>query len=472
MNSTIDIVWLQDDLRVADNPLLRFSSRPDQLLCLYVLNQKWLEPAVEGESTPRIGPARLRFLWQSLMELRGELLQLGSDLLVRIGDPAEVVVHVAASLDAREVRVAKHPGFEETRHIDAVSRALPPTTTLKTLEGGCLLDSHELPFELEALPESFSAFRRCIEKNATIPSALPAPFTLPGWPEAPRGFPPLKAVCAQTARWQPDERQGMVYVGGENAAHERMQHYICRQNGPAKYKKTRNGLLGTDFSTRLSTWLARGCLSARQVRDKVLAWEQAHGSDESSQLIIFELLWREYFHLAARLEGARLFGQQALPVPCQAFNVWREGRTGVPFVDAAMIELRQTGWISNRARQNAASFLVKDLNVDWRLGACWFEHCLIDYDVANNWGNWRYIAGVGRDPRQDRYFNVLKQASYYDPKGLYVAYWLPALDSLPHGVERHQPWRSAPAQFAKPYVMPEEWQRWLVPRSELEETDE
>lgn len=472
MNNTIDIVWLQDDLRVADNPLLRFTSRPDQLLCLYVLNSQWLAPAIDGEPTPRMGPARLRFLWQSLMELRGELLQLGSDLLVRIGDPAETVVQLATSFNAREVRVARSPGFEESQQIQSVAQQLPSTSTLHTVESGRLLDSDSLPFEIEDLPESFSAFRRSVEKSCTIPKALAAPISLPGWPEAPRGFPPLKAVCAQAYHWQPDERQAVVYVGGENAAGERLQHYIWRQNGPAKYKKTRNGLLGADFSTRVSAWLARGCLSARQVHDAVNAWEQVHGSDESSQWITFELLWREYFHLAASLEGAELFGPRELPAPCEAFNVWRQGRTGVPFIDAAMLELRQTGWICNRARQNVASFLVKDLNVDWRLGASWFEHCLIDYDVASNWGNWRYVAGVGRDPRQGRYFNVLKQASHYDPKGLYVAYWLPELDSLPHGVERHQPWRSAPGRFAKPYVMPDEWQRWLIARTELEEADE
>jgi len=131
-----------------------------------------------------------------------------------------------------------------------------------------------------------------------------------------------------------------------------------------------------------------------------------------------------------------------------------------------MLELSTTGWLSNRARQNVASFLVKDLNVDWRLGALWFEHCLIDYDVASNWGNWRYIAGVGRDPRQDRYFNVLKQAGHYDPQGLYVAHWLKQLENVPHGLARHQPWRVDPLAFKAPCVEPEQWERWLIPRQE------
>lgn len=462
MNSTIDIVWLQDDLRIADNPLLHFTAPPTYLLCLYVLDRQWLEPLIEGEQTPRIGSARLRFLWQSLIELRGELLQRGSDLLVRIGDPSDVVIKFASSLKARQIRVADHPGVEEARHIQSVTERLNGETELQRIESGRLFTAQALPFELDALPESFSAFRRRVERDCTIPTSLPAPVTLPPWPEAPRGFPPLKAVCEKSAAWQPDARQGFAYMGGEAAAHSRLTAYLWEQNGGETYKKTRNGLLGGNFSTRLSPWLARGCLSACQVNDAVKAWEAEHGSNESSYWIVFELLWREYFIHAARLEGAKMYGARQLDKPCDAFNAWRNAQTGLPFVDAAMVELRQTGWISNRARQNVASFLIKDLNVDWRLGALWFEHCLIDYDVASNWGNWRYIAGVGRDPRQDRYFNVLKQAGHYDPKGLYVAHWLSHLKKLPDGLERHQPWRASPSEFPVPYVEPEQWQRWLI----------
>lgn len=473
MNSTTDIVWLQDNLRVADNPLLHFTSAPDQLVCLYVLDRAWLRSNMAGEETCRLGPARLRFLWQSLMELRGELLQLGSDLLVRIGHPAEEVVAMATRLKARQVLVAEHSGCEERAHIGQVAETLPEHCSLVRSDSGYLIDASALPFALEELPASFSAFRRQVEKHCEIPAPLSMPVTLPGWPDdAPRGFPPLRDVCQQSAAWQPDKRQGLVFVGGESAARDRLQHYLWRQNGAESYKKTRNGLLGANFSTRFSPWLAKGCLSARQVHREVKAWEAINGSCESSYWIVFELLWHDYFHRAAQLEGPALFGREQLPVPNEAFNRWRDGKTGVPFIDAAMIELKGTGWISNRARQNVASFLVKDLGVDWRLGAGWFEHCLIDYDVASNWGNWRYIAGVGRDPRQDRYFNVLKQAGHYDPKGLYVAYWLPALESLPFGLERHQPWRAAPSRFDPPCVMPSEWHRWLIAAEEFEETDE
>jgi deoxyribodipyrimidine photo-lyase len=460
---TLDIVWLHNALRVADNPLLHFEKPPEQLLCVYVLDQRWLQAYFPGETTTRIGPARLRFLWQSLIALRGELLRRGSDLLVRIGSPAEEVAALAHQLDARCVRVADQAGADEIADIKALKAELAENVTLDVLESGLLIDREGLPFPLEELPNSFSAFRRHVEAYCTFNPPLPAPVTLPPWPEeASRGFPPLQNVCDITAAWQPDERQGLAYSGGEAAGLSRLATYVWEQHGPATYKQTRNGLLGSNFSTRLSPWLAHGCISPGQVHQEVKAWEAKHGSGESSYWITFELLWREYFHRVAQREGAAMFGARELPKPCAHFTAWREGSTGLPFVDAAMLELRLTGWISNRARQNAASFLVKDLDVDWRLGAAWFEHCLIDHDVASNWGNWRYIAGVGRDPRQERYFNVLKQAGHYDPKGFYVANWLPELRALPCDLTRQQPWRVLPESFLPPVVEPNAWQRWLI----------
>ncbi|WP_447893798.1 DASH family cryptochrome [Vreelandella sp. GE22] len=463
MNLTTDIVWLHDNLRVADNPLLRFDARPDQLICLYVLDERLLEPCLCGEQTPRLGPARLRFIWQSLMELRGELLQRGSDLLVRVGDPASTVVKLASEYQARSVRVATHSGYEEAEHISRVAESLPSPSVLECMENGYLFDQQDLPFALEDMPASFSAFRQRLEKHWEVSEALDAPFTLPGWPaNASRGFPPLHAVSEESAFWQPDNRQGFNFVGGETAARSRLDQYLWQQSGAESYKKTRNGLLGANFSTRFSPWLARGCLSARQVYKEIKAWEKVNGETESSQWIVFELLWRDYFHRNAQAEKARLFGGETLPEPCDKFDLWREGSTGVPFIDAAMLELSQTGWISSRARQNVASFLIKDLGVDWRLGAWWFEHCLVDYDAANNWGNWSHLAGTGRDGRKDRYFNVLKQARHYDPKGLYVAHWLPELASFELSSKRHQPWRCAPKTFEPPCVSPREWSRWLL----------
>ncbi|MFP4137732.1 MAG: DASH family cryptochrome [Halomonas sp.] len=440
------LVWLRADLRLADNPLLRFDSPPETLLCVFVLDRDWLVAAAPG--IPRIGSARLRFLWESLIALRGELLSRGSDLLVRLGDPAAEVAALAERHAIDEVRVRREAGWEEARAVKRLAERLGAGVALRQPDGGTLLDEASLPTPLEQLPPSFSAFRRRAERDATVPAATPAPVTLPPWPEgASRGLPPLEQVCPEAAAWAPDERGEFHFAGGEAAGRERLEYFL-QCGGPGHYKRTRDALMGPDFSTRLSPWLAHGCLSARQVRDAVRAWEAEHGAGDSSYWVIFELLWRDYFHWAARQEGAALFGQRPLPAGDAAFDAWREGRTGMPLVDAAMGELAATGWLSNRARQNVASYLVHALGGDWRLGAAWFEHCLIDYDAASNWGNWRYVAGVGRD-RRGRHFDTLWQAERHDPEGAYLARWQPALAEL-SSEARHRPWRHAPERFPSP----------------------
>ncbi|MEQ6916937.1 DASH family cryptochrome [Halomonas aquatica] len=416
------LIWLRSDLRLADNPLFHFSAPPESLLCVYVLDAAWLTP-VPGLEAPRIGPSRLQFLWQSLIELRGELLKRGSDLLVRIDNPVDAVAAMATEHEIDEVRVRADAGWEERQSTARLAERLNGSVTLSRHESGTLLDEASLPMAIGDLPGSFSAFRRKVEEAWSVPGAVPAPVTLPSWPEgAPRGFPPLHKVCGRAASWSPDRRGGFAYAGGETPGWARLDHYLRDGGAVADYKQTRNGLSGSDFSTRLSPWLAQGCLSARQVHDAVRAWEARHGANDSSYWVIFELLWRDYFHWAAWQEGASLFGRRALPTAADDVRAWCEGRTGVPFVDAAMRELAATGWLSNRARQNAASFLLRDIGGDWRLGAAWFEHCLIDHDVASNWGNWRYLAGVGRNTRP-RALDVHDQAERYDPEGAYADLW-------------------------------------------------
>ncbi|MGA1624603.1 MAG: FAD-binding domain-containing protein, partial [Prochlorothrix sp.] len=166
----------------------------------------------------------------------------------------------------------------------------------------------------------------------------------------------------------------------------------------------------------------------------------------STYWMVFELLWRDFFRFTAAQAGSTLFrssGIQGLDVPWtvdwELFDRWRSGQTGYPFVDANLRELAATGFMSNRGRQNVASFLTKNLGLDWRMGAEWFESLLIDYDGCSNWGNWNYTAGVGNDGRGFRYFNLVKQARDYDPQGDYVRHWIPELAAIP-GDRIHQPW--------------------------------
>jgi len=162
----------------------------------------------------------------------------------------------------------------------------------------------------------------------------------------------------------------------------------------------------------------------------VKEYEAKHGANDSTYWLIFELIWRDYFRFAMKKHKSAFFQkggiQQRSPATIDDTNAlqrWVNGKTGVDFVDANMNELRLTGFMSNRGRQIVASYLCNDLKLDWRLGASYFEEQLIDYDVASNWGNWAYLAGVGNDPRGNRYFDVAKQAKVYDAGGEYRGEW-------------------------------------------------
>ena len=257
------------------------------------------------------------------------------------------------------------------------------------------------------------------------------------------------------------------FIGGETTGHERIKHLISNAS-MTTYKDTRNGTVGLDFSTKLSAWLALGCITARQIHAYLLSFEDGDtdlgkgvhgygkGENKGTAAVRFELLWRDYFRLTTRKFGPRLFRIGGFKA--DANYPWRyptsqdpetrdsvqrflEGRTGNGFIDASMRELFLTGYTSNRLRQNVASFLAKHLCIDWRIGAEWYECMLVDYDVSSNWGNWQYNAGVGNDPREARVFNPVKQAFDYDAKGEYVRMWVQELRDVEDLQVLFQPWK-------------------------------
>uniref|UniRef100_K7FMD1 Cryptochrome DASH n=2 Tax=Pelodiscus sinensis TaxID=13735 RepID=K7FMD1_PELSI len=275
-----------------------------------------------------------------------------------------------------------------------------------------------------------------------------------------------------------DPRTAFPCSGGETQALMRLQHYFWDTNLVASYKETRNGLIGIDYSTKFAPWLALGCISPRYIYEQIRKYEKERTANQSTYWVIFELLWRDYFRFVALKYGTRIFslkGLQDKEVPWKKdpklFDAWKEGRTGVPFVDANMRELAATGFMSNRGRQNVASFLTKDLGLDWRMGAEWFEHLLVDYDVCSNYGNWLYSAGVGNDPRENRKFNMIKQGLDYDSNGDYVRLWVPEIQCIKGG-EIHTLWALSNAALSQagialgetyplPVVLAREWSRHI-----------
>ena len=282
-------------------------------------------------------------------------------------------------------------------------------------------------------------FRKETERITAVREPLPTPdsFVKTTY-ETQTGSLPTLEDFGHTP-FEADKRAVLPFKGGETAALERLKYYFWESNKVKTYEETRNGMIGGDYSSKFSMYLAQGCLSPKMIYAELKKYEKERGENKSTYWLFFELLWRDYFRLIGKKYGNNIFkigGLTGKPDKKwqddeRLFSLWAEGRTGIPFIDANMRELKLTGFMSNRGRQNVASFLVKDLSVNWLMGAEWFESQLVDYDPCSNYANWNYIAGVGNDPRENRYFNIMSQATRYDVAGEYVKLWLPELVNLP-----------------------------------------
>jgi deoxyribodipyrimidine photo-lyase len=428
------ILWHQNDLRLDDNEALtRALAQHERVIPVYCVDPRHFADTDLGFR--KSGPFRARFLVESLHDLRRRYNEIGSDLVVRNGRPEDLLPELVETTGATHIYFHEEATSEELK----VERALRAQIDLTFVPfwGSTLYHRDDLPFPVDDLPHVFTNLRKGLEKNASIREPLDAPSTMPPIPDEldVGAIPTLKELGYDSI--DDDSRAVLRFVGGEAAARDRLDHYFWDADCLRRYKSTRNGLLGPDYSSKFSPWLANGSLSPRRVHAEVRRYETERTSNKSTYWMIFELIWRDFFRFHALAEGNRLFyitgfrdADKHWKHDHAAFDAWRKGETGVPFVDANMREMARTGFMSNRGRQNVASFLAQNLEVDWRWGAAWFEHCLLDHDPASNYGNWQYVSGVGHDPR-DRWFNVLSQAERYDKKGKYTRTWCPELTPLP-----------------------------------------
>ena len=409
-----DIYWFQHDLRLQDNPGLLQHTGAKNLLLVYV----WPESRPWCNVTG-MGIQRRRFLLDSLAALRQELAALGQDLLVLNGQPQAELPKLARDTGATRVGTSLSPGYYERRAREQVAAIL--SIPLQIHAGNTLFTADQLPFSVEQMPSQFTPFKNDVE-GIKPPQPLPAPSQLPPPPPG-MVFPALEDLPAQP-------HIAFPVRGGSGAGHRRLQQWIFGEQAILDYKQTRNCLDGLDGSSSLSPWLALGSLSAREVAAQITRFEAEVTTNASTQWLSYELLWREFFHWRARRDDTNLFrlgGEPGKLRRCtfepRNFARWCQGDTNFPLVNALMHQLLETGWMSNRGRQIAASCLVNEFGIEWRYGAAFFEKHLLDYDVASNYGNWQYLAGVGADPRGGRHFNIQKQTEQHDPSALFINKW-------------------------------------------------
>lgn len=441
------IVWFRNDLRLHDNEALTEAlNRAEEVIPVYVFDDRnFSEKTTHGfRKTEKF---RARFIIESVTDLRNNLKSRGANLIVRVGKPEEIVFELASKYKTSWVYCNRERTHEEVKVQNLLEKKLWTIgQELRFVRGKMLIHTADLPFPVSQVPDTFTAFRKEIEGHVDIRKPIPSPtFISCQIPKDDLGeIPDL-----QDLNYSPiDDKhiENKNFRGGETHSLQQLEFYLHNSHLIKRYKELRNNLLGWDYSSKLSPWLALGCVSPKQVYTELKTYESIHGANESTYWLYFELLWRDYFRFVGKKYGNKIFSQKGIRdiyitahKDTDLFDLWKTGRTGVPVIDACMKQLNQTGFISNRGRQWVASFLTKDLKLDWMMGAEYLESMLIDYDPCSNYGNWLYIAGIGNDPREDRYFNILSQARKYDPQGEFVKYWIPELKNIPSSMI-HQPY--------------------------------
>lgn len=432
-------VWFRNDLRLHDHqPILEALNRAEFVVPIFCFDTRNFTETSYG--TAKTGFFRARFLLESVKALRLKLQSKGADLIILIGKPEEEIVSLAGTLGLHQIVAYKEVAAEEVRISDLVEEKLwKLKISMDLFLGNTLFNKEDLPFPIKDVPDTFSIFKKRVERDSHVRSCLTEPEIIP-YPEniMANEIPTLQDLGINDQII--DCRGVLDFKGGEAAGLGRLHEYIWEKELIKNYKNTRNGMLGADYSSKLSAWLSLGCLSPRKVYEQIKAFESDRVSNGSTQGLFYELLWRDYFRFVFKKYGSRLFNYEGLKTEgpeyrehteSDFFLRWKTGQTGIPFIDANMRELSATGFMSNRGRQVVASFLVYDCKVRWTFGAAWFEEKLIDYNAATTWGNWAFIAGVGNDPKEVHSLNVIKQAFDYDAKGEYVKYWIPELQNLP-----------------------------------------
>ena len=429
------IVLFTRDLRVRDNPALAAAVREHRNVApLFVLDDKLL--------AGRCGaPNRVAFLLDCLRDLDASLRRRGGRLLIRRGDVVEETMGLAAEIGAQSIYMsADVSAYASCRERRLSERCEEQRISLCMFEGINVVAPGQV---VPAGGDHYRVFTPYFRRWSTVPRRVleraPNRVRLPD--KARLGRIPAAASLGigKPSRDLPP--------GGESEGRRRLATWL--RGGLGSYEEV-GDQLDLDRTSRLSPYLHFGCLSATELADKA--------EQRAAHAYVRQLCWRDFFHqvLAARPDlpsrDYRPRGKRWVQDEDFA-QAWREGRTGLPIVDAAMRQLALEGFMHNRARMIVASYLTKTMGLDWRIGAAHFADLLVDCDVACNTGNWQWVAGTGNDTRPNRVLNPLRQAHRFDPSGAYVRRYVQELAHV-EGAAVHKPWSLAPDQRKRLGVYP------------------
>ena len=409
-----NIFWFRNNLRIHDNyPLVQCIKNSTSISFVYIVNRH-LRILDDHENHKN------KFLIDALNQLKINLSDLGYELYIIEGDPSDIFSSLAKQHQINKIYCEKIVSpYEKDEELSITQ------TDVLSFWDSTLLNIDDLDFDVIDLPDTFTTFRKKVELKP-ITATLYEGLTLP----KPANLSNINSY--QLPNFDIKYRGSVDFLNHyticENGAQKYVKDYFSDKKA-LEYKQTRNELMGNDFSTKFSVWLAHGLISARQIFTSLKNYEESNGANESTYWILFELLWRDYFRLLHFKYNRKLYFQFGLKnkeineTSQDNISNLEEANTESSFINAGIRELQNSGFLSNRMRQILASFIIFEMKIDWRIGADFFQKYLIDFDIYSNQGNWIYIAGYGTDPRGGRRFNVEKQKNTYDINNQYEKYW-------------------------------------------------
>ena len=420
------LVWFRNNMRVEDNSsLTKAINESDNVIGFINIDPKIFISTKYGfKKTEKY---RAKFLLETISDLKSQLEILNISLIITHRDFGQSINEIIHQYGITNI----YTQTEWTRDELIEESFIPDEINLIKDFDQFLFSPNDVRSLYDNIPRGFSNFRKKCEKYLSVNDTLSIPKSLNSNNKISIEYPIPSLSDLGFKDFEVHKDSVFRFKGGEINAKNRIRNYFFETRNVSTYKLTRNGLIGEDYSSKFSPWLANGSVSVKYIFKSLKEYEKEVEKNDSTYWLYFELIWRDFFKYVSMQHKDKFFNKDGIYGEDKEWSDdkdvllnWINGKTNEPFVNANMIELSQTGFMSNRGRQNVSNYLTKELKIDWRIGAEYFESMLIDYDVHSNYGNWLYNAGIGNDSMPFRKFNPKLQSERYDPDKSYEKIWL------------------------------------------------
>ena len=420
------LVWFRNNMRVEDNSsLTKAINESDNVIGFINIDPKIFISTEYGfKKTEKY---RAKFLLETISDLKSQLEILNISLIITHRDFGQSINEIIDQYGITNI----YTQTEWTRDELIEESFIPDEINLIKDFDQFLFSPNDVRSLYDNIPRGFSNFRKKCEKYLSVNDTLSIPKSLNSDNKISIEYPIPSLSDLGFKDFEVHKDSVFRFKGGEINAKNRIRNYFFETRNVSTYKLTRNGLIGEDYSSKFSPWLANGSVSVKYIFKSLKEYEKEVEKNDSTYWLYFELIWRDFFKYVSMQHKDKFFNKDGIYGEDKEWSDdqdvllnWINGKTNEPFVNANMIELLKTGFMSNRGRQNVSNYLTKELKIDWRIGAEYFESMLIDYDVHSNYGNWLYNAGIGNDSMPFRKFNPKLQSERYDPDKSYEKIWL------------------------------------------------